>query len=63
MVNTVSELFDMLGGTTAVAIILNTHGSSVSRAKTEGRIPAPWRLPLYLAAEARGIKADLKVFE
>jgi hypothetical protein len=63
MVNTVAELIDTLGGTTAVAILLRTPQPSVSRAKSQNRIPAPWRLPLWLAAEHKGISFDKRMFE
>jgi hypothetical protein len=58
----ISEVFTVLGGTTAVARALNVGPSTASEMKRRGRIPAEYWRDLLLAARATGhpeITADL----
>lgn len=58
MVKTVDELVEAFGGTSAFADVFGFGRPNVSRARTENRLPHPWRLPVYREAERRKMKVD-----
>jgi len=52
-IETVAQLVDALGGTTAVANWLDVVPSTISNWKEHGQIPPGWHLQLYLECQRR----------
>jgi hypothetical protein len=62
MINTVADLIQVLGGTTAAAKLFGVNPPNVSNWKKAGRFPARYCLPVKELCQERGLEVNRELF-
>jgi DNA-binding transcriptional regulator YdaS (Cro superfamily) len=62
MINTVADLIEALGGTTATAKLCGVKPPAVSNWKKIGQLPARFFLPVMELCQSRGIEVNRELF-